>query len=51
VIKLELAIIILERETTLTNGITQYEGKLKKGFGNKFRVNNDKLRKGNQTYK
>jgi hypothetical protein len=36
VIKLELVIIILERETTLTNRINQNGGKMKKYFGNKF---------------
>jgi hypothetical protein len=46
VTKWKFAFITIERETTLTNGITQYEGKLKKGFGNKFWISNDKLRKG-----
>jgi hypothetical protein len=36
VIKLELVIIILERETTLTNRINQNGGKIKKCFGDKF---------------
>jgi hypothetical protein len=51
VTKWKFAFITIERETTLTNGITQYEGKLKKGFGNKFRVSDYNHRKGNHTYK
>ena len=45
VIKLELAIITIERETTLTNRIHQYEGKMKKYFGNKIRTSDYNPRK------
>ncbi len=50
VTKSKFAFIILERETTLKNRTPKNEDKMKKGFGNKIWISNDKLRKGNTHY-
>ena len=50
VTKWKFAFITIERETTLTNRIQQNGGKMKKNFGNKFRVSDYNLRKGNHSF-
>ena len=45
VTKWKFAFITIERETTLTNRITQNEGKMKKYFGNKNRTSDYNPRK------